>query len=154
VPTPDQAAELLQLEERGPDLVRRCLTDETINRAIQMVASGFSPSDVAQALDLPWSREAHEESVEASLEGRIKVWECKTIRCRQKGKVSTADDAPSCPSCGVEMSFLMAIDNPEEISHMARVSVTARISDPLARTDRTRENAPTGRSFGEDDGDD
>lgn len=151
MPTPDQAAELLQLEERGPDLVRRCLTDEKINKAIQMVASGFSPSDVAQAMELPWSREAHEDAVEANMEGRIKVWECKTTRCKQKGKVSTADNAPHCPSCGVEMSFLMAVDDAREISHMARTSVVSHAGDPLARTDRTRESAPTGRAFDDDD---
>lgn len=151
MPTPDQAAELLQLEERGPDLVRRCLSDEKVNKAIQMVASGFSPSDVAQALDLPWSREVHDDSVETQLEGKIKVWECKTLRCKQKGKVSTADEAPNCPSCSVEMSFLMAVDDPREISHMARTRTSANIADPLKRTDRTRENVPSGDWDDEDD---
>jgi hypothetical protein len=118
-----------------------------------MVASGFSPSDVAQALDLPWSRESYETAIEVSLEGKIKVWECKTHRCKQKGKVSTADLPPTCPSCSVEMSFLMAVDDAREISHMARTSIHANIGDPLSRTDRTRENAPTGRAFDDEDED-
>lgn len=138
MPTPDQAAELLQIPERGPDLVRRCLEEEAISKAIQMVGAGFGPSDVAQALGLPWSAEAHEEFVEEQLEGKIKVWECKTLRCKQKGKVSTADEAPPCPSCGVEMIFLMAVESAAEISHMARVSLKSGISDPLKRTDRTK----------------
>jgi hypothetical protein len=142
MPTPDQCAELLQIPERGPALVKRCLEDERISKAVQMVASGFSPSDVAQALELDWSAQAHEEYVEQELEGKIKVWECTTIRCKQKGKVSTAEEAPNCPQCGREMAFVMAVDSAAEISHMARTSLVVSISDPLSRTDRTRDSAP------------
>ena len=144
MPTPDESAELLQIEERGPDLVKRCLDDPQIRKAVQMVAAGFSPSDVAQALELPWSAELHEEYVEEQLEGKIKVWECKTHRCKQRDRVATADDPPDCPSCGVEMKFLMAVDSPSEIGHMQRINVHTAIPDPLSRTDRTRENIPVG----------
>lgn len=138
MPTPDQAAEALQIPERGPDLVTRCLNDETIAKAIQMVGGGFSASDVAQALGLPWDKEVYEDQVETDLEGKIKVWECKTNRCRQKGAVSTADEAPDCPSCGIVMVFLMAINDADEISHMRRTTLKVKISDPLARTDRNK----------------
>jgi hypothetical protein len=139
--SPDEAAELLQIPERGPDLVKRCLTDDLINKAVQMVGSGFTPSDVASALGLPWDKDVYEGTVKTQLEGKIKVWECKTIRCRQKGRVATASESPVCPSCGVDMAFLMAVDDPEEISHMARLSLgRPSIKDPLHRTDRT--NAP------------
>jgi rRNA maturation endonuclease Nob1 len=135
---PDEAAELLQIEERGAELVKRCLSDDLINKAIQMVGSGFSPSDVASALGLKWSREAYEEHVEESLEGKIKVWQCETIRCKQKGKVATATNAPMCPDCGKECKFVMAVDSADEISHMARMSLgRPNVKDPLKRTDRT-----------------
>lgn len=153
MPTPDECAELLQIPERGADLVKRCLQDVVMSKAINMVASGFSPSDVAQALDLDWSSKAHEELIEDQLDGKIKVWECTTMRCKQRGRVSTADNAPNCPQCGLEMKFLMAVDSPAEIGHMARTSLGANIPDPLARTDRTREGAPDSRA-GWDDGDD
>jgi hypothetical protein len=136
---PDQAAKLLQIEERGPDLVKRCLEDDQIRKAIEMVCSGFTPSDVAQALGLPWNREEYEEVVEESLEGKIKVWQCNTIRCRQKGRVATASAEQDCPSCGQPMKFLMAVDDADEIAHMHRISVgRPNVKDPLARTDRTK----------------
>jgi hypothetical protein len=139
--SPDEAAALLQIPERGPDLVKRCLADDLINKAVQMVGSGFTPSDVASALGLPWDKTVYDEEVKTNLEGKIKVWECKTIRCRQKGKVATASASPECPSCGVDMTFIMAVDDPDEISHMARVNMgRPRVKDPLHRTDRT--NAP------------
>lgn len=140
--TPDQAAALLQIPERGIELLQRYQEEDNIAKAIQAVQGGFTPSDVAQLYSLPY--EASEEEPEAQ-EGDIKVYECKTARCRQKNRVSTAsgDVVPTCPSCQQDMYFVMTVADAEEISHMRRTYVPAgRIADPLARTDKHRDGSP------------
>lgn len=136
---PDQAAELLQLEERGLALLKLCEENDKIYKAIQKVQAGFSPRDVAALYGLDYDVE--EEELEST--GNIQVWQCRTARCRQRERVSTADDQPDCPGCGKPMHYMMSVEDAEEISHLRRTTVgRPRIDDPLYRTDRTRENAP------------
>jgi hypothetical protein len=133
--TPDQAAERLQLEERGTDLLKRCDEDPQIFKAIQMILAGFEPKVVAETYNLDFD----EAEVEQEAEGEIKVWECTTNRCRQKGRVSTASEVPNCPSCRQEMSYVTSVMHPEEVSHMRKTFIPdPGLADPLARTDRTR----------------
>jgi hypothetical protein len=53
---PDQAAEMLQVEERGIDLLKRVNEDETLAKAIQQVQSGFDPKDVAELYGLDFDK--------------------------------------------------------------------------------------------------
>jgi hypothetical protein len=139
---PDQAAEMLQVEERGIDLLKKVNENEKLAKAIQQVQAGFAPADVAQLYGLDWDPEqAGAQSGPTGEFGAINVWECKTQRCRQKGRVSTASNAPRCPSCGQEMTWVMEVMDEGEIGHMRRTFVPdPGLRDPLSRTDKT--NAP------------
>jgi hypothetical protein len=129
---------MLQVEERGIDLLKRVNEDEKLAKAIQQVQSGFDPRDVAQLYGLDWDEENVVSGPTGEL-GAINVWECKTQRCRQRGRVSTASDAPSCPSCGQKMTWVMEVMDEGEIGHMRRTYVPdPGLSDPLARTDKTK----------------
>lgn len=134
--SPDEAAAKLQLEERGLALLRRYDDEPNIAKAIGMVREGFLPRDVAALCELPYD----EEDEQPETEGEVKVWECKTPRCRQKGRVATATEAAICPSCRQPMEFLMAVDDEDEISHMRRIRVPMPqgLVDPLERTDKLK----------------
>lgn len=147
--TPDQAAAKLQIEERGLKLLKLCEAEPAIFKALQAVQSGFSAADVAEMYELEWS--AEEDDAPDETEGAINVWECKTTRCRQKGRVSTATDPPQCPSCHQEMEFLMSVNDQEDIGHMRRTYVpNPGLNDPLARTDRTNAPMTRGEMMGDD----
>jgi hypothetical protein len=134
---PDRAAELLQLPERGLDLLERIEAEPNILKAIERVQMGFDPKAVAAMFHLPFEAEAEEEPQQ---EG-INVWQCRTPRCKQRERVSTATNRPQCPSCGIDMEFLQNVEDAIEISHMKRTQLVASgLPDPLARTDKT--NAP------------
>jgi hypothetical protein len=146
---PDAAAALLQIEERGLALLQLCNENEDIAKAISNIQSGFEPRDVAKLYGLEWT-EPEPEEPEGPDTARINVWTCKTARCRQKERVSTATVQPQCPSCSQPMDFLMAVEYEEDISHMRRTFVPEpRIKDPLERTDRWRDSAPAS-SLGDD----
>jgi hypothetical protein len=136
---PDTAAEMLQIKERGLDLLRRCEDEPFIMKALQNVQVGFAPRDVAALYKLPFNVEEEEhQSV-----GEIHVWECRTARCRQKNRISTGTQQQTCPSCRQPMHHLMDVDHPDEVAHMLRTFVPdPHIQDPLHRTDRTRDSAP------------
>lgn len=135
--TPDQAAAKLQIEERGLKLLKLCEEKPEVMRAITALQSGFKPADVAEMFGLDYDPEADQSH--ANTEGAINVWQCRTDRCRQKGRVSTATEPPKCPSCHKTMDYEMSVDHPEEISHMKRTFVPdPGLSDPLARTDKTK----------------
>lgn len=132
---PDKAAEILQIPERGMELLDRCENEPKVLKAIEMVTAGFEPADVARKYGLEY--EAPEEAGPLENEG-INVWECRTPRCRQKGRVATATNEPMCPQCGQPMSFLMNVEDAAQISHMARVTLgRPNIKDPNYRTDKT-----------------
>jgi hypothetical protein len=134
---PDQAAELLQLEERGLELLQRCDEDAKLMKAIQQVVLGFAPRDVAKMYGLDWVEPEVEDDGPAP--DKIHVWVCKTNRCMNREKVTTATNPPNCPRCRQPAQWLMDIDTPDEISHMARMSLpNPGLTDPLARTDRTK----------------
>jgi hypothetical protein len=133
--TPDQAAKLLQIEERGVDLLQRCNEDETLGKAIQSVQQGFEPADVCKLYKLPFD----ESYAETPTGDGIPVWECKTPRCAQNGRVSTASDVPDCPGCGRPMTFFREVEDVSEIGHMKRTQLSNMgLSDPTYRTDRTQ----------------
>jgi hypothetical protein len=137
---PDQAAEMLQVEERGVDLLKRVNEDETLAKAIQQVQSGFNPADVADLYGIPFDRDSAQPGPSGEI-GAINVWECKTQRCRQRGRVSTGTTQPNCPSCGNQMTWVMEVMDEGEIGHMRRTYVPdPGLRDPLSRTDKT--NAP------------
>lgn len=149
--SPDQAAELLQIPERGGDLLKRYTEEDNVAKAIQAVQAGFAPHDVCSMYGLPYDpEEAAALEAESDAENPIKVFECKTARCRNKNKVATASapegeevEPPECPTCHQPMTYIMAVEDPDEISHMPRVKVKApRMADPLSRTDKHREGSP------------
>jgi hypothetical protein len=130
---------MLQLQERGRELLARTMQEPEIQQALTAVINGFAPRDVCEMFHLPWDEsQAVPEGPASPDEEGINVWECQTNRCRQKGKVATATNPPQCPSCGNNMNFLMVIQDPGEISHMARTDMGgSRIADPFGRTDKT-----------------
>lgn len=144
--TPDKAAEMLQIPERGMDLLKRCDEDEKVAKAITQIQAGFAPRDVAKLYGLDYD----ESEVVPEFTGRgIGVWQCSTERCKQKERVSTASEQPRCPGCRQLMPFLMEVTHTEEVNHMRRTFVPdPGIADPLARTDKS--NAPH-FSRGDDD---
>lgn len=142
--TADQAAAMLQIPERGVELLRRYESEDKIAKAIQAIQSGFKPAEVCELYGLPYESN-EEDGGDFDEVAPIQVYECNTPRCKQKGKVSTAsgDTIPDCPSCHKSMNFLMSVFDPAEVSHMARTYVpTGGIKDPLYRTDRYREGSP------------
>jgi hypothetical protein len=137
---PDQAAQMLQVEERGIDLLKKVNEDEKLAKAIQQVQSGFDPKDVAELYGLDFDQGQVVEGPSGESD-TINVWECKTQRCRQRGRVSTGGSQPNCPSCSEQMTWVTEVLHEGEIGHMRRTYVPdPGLRDPLARTDKT--NAP------------
>jgi len=152
---PDRAAELLQIPERGLDLLTRFEEEGPIAKAIRAVQAGFAPADVATMYGLRYERPVHEDEEVSDDEqsGNLFVYECQTNRCRQKGRVATSSINPQdpeseptlCPSCGQPMVFLLSCEDENDIHHLRRTFLPrARIADPLARTDQGRERGSGG----------
>lgn len=153
---PDRAAELLQIPERGLDLLTRFEEEGPIAKAIRAVQAGFAPADVAAMYSLSYDAtvlQDEEVSDDDVREGKLFVYECQTKRCKQKGRVATSSispedeehDKPTCPSCSVPMIFLMAAEDEADINHLRRTYLPrARIADPLGRTDQGRDRGGEG----------
>lgn len=151
----DRAAELLQIPERGLELLQRFEEDEQVKKAIQAVQSGFSPSDVAAMYGLPYDDEVLQES-EVS-DGDIHVYECQTRKCRQKGRVATCslgpdedgvDDLTVCPGCGVKMIYVMSVEDEGDITLRRTRTPKSRMHDYMHGVDRSNYE---GGDVGDDD---
>lgn len=159
--TPDTAAKLLQIPERGIELLQRFEEDENIRKAISAVQQGFAPADVARMYELEWDEEEVEEEKpeEHDPEGTIHVYECTTKRCRQKGRVATSSvgpdpewgdpeevqPPPSCPSCGTMMHYVMTVSHESDINHLKRTYLPkARMHDDMHGVDRSGDRADAG----------
>lgn len=151
----DRAAELLQIPERGLDLLQRYEEDEGIRKAIQAVQAGFSASDVARMYNLQFDEEAEDE--ETVSEGNVHVYECQSKRCRQKGRVATAsvlpddenfvEDLIKCSGCRQPMVYVRSVEHEDDIGNLRRArSPRAKMDDPLGRTDKGQ-----GRDTGDED---
>jgi hypothetical protein len=147
--SPDRAAELLQIPERGLDLLQRFNEDETIRKALQAVESGFDPADVAEMYKLPYDQGM--QTSETVLEdASVHVYECQTNRCRQKGRVATSSVTPdeadedisaaaliTCQSCGKRMVFVKSVEDEWELGQLKRASLPrTRVHDSMHGVDR------------------
>lgn len=152
--TPDTAAKLLQIPERGIELLQRFEEDENIKKAISAVQQGFAPADVASMYELDWDEEEIEDDKPEGHddEGHIHIYECTTKQCRQKGRVATSstgpdpewDDPdevqppPSCPSCGQLMHYVMSVVDESDINHLKRTYLPkARMHDSMHGVDKS-----------------
>lgn len=158
---PDRAAELLQIPERGIELLQRFNEDETIRKALQAVESGFDPTDVATMYGLPYDQGL--QVPEAVLEDApIHVYECQTHRCRQKGRVATSSVTPdeadedlakaaliTCQSCSNRMVFVKSVEDEWELGQLKRTSMPrTRVHDSMHGVDKA---SASDRGFDEDD---
>jgi hypothetical protein len=149
--SPDRAAELLQIPERGLDLLQRFNEDETIRKALQAVEAGFAPQDVAEMYGLPFNAsEILLDDEDVPSEGSIHVYECQTRQCRQKGRVATSTVAPdeadedaakaalvSCPSCGRRMILVKSVESEWDLGDLRRTrSPKASFHDSMHGVDR------------------
>lgn len=159
--TPDRAAELLQIPERGIELLKRFEAEEVIQRAVSAVQQGFTPADVAEMYGLEYEPpDPEDEMPEGHVpEGQIHVYECTTRRCRQKGRVATSsvgpdDDwenpefpgrPPTCPSCHDLMHFVMSVEDEMDITHLKRTYLPkARVHDDMHGVDKSGNRSGAG----------
>lgn len=147
----DRAAELLQIPERGLDLLQRFNEDEATNKAIRAVESGFAPRDVAEMYGLPFNAsEVVLNDEDVSSEGGIHVYECQTRRCPQKGRVATSSVTPdeadeddalaaliTCVSCRKRMIFVKSVEGEEDLVDLKRTRTPkARFHDSMHGVDK------------------
>lgn len=140
----DRAAELLQIPERGLDLLQRFEEDAKVQKAIQAVQSGFAPADVARMYELTFDEDL-EEAAEV-FEGDIYVYECQSRGCKQKGRVATCSLAPDdegvedltrCPECRQLMVFVMSVEDEGDITLRRTRTPKARIHDAMHGVDKS-----------------
>lgn len=165
---PDRAAELLQIPERGLELLQRFEEDEQIRKAIQAVQAGFSPADVASMYDLPFEGTGGESDETEATEGSIFIYECQSPRCRQKGRVATSSVSPeqaledeasaaliTCAFCRQKMVCVKSVEHEWELGNLKRTRLpTANIHDSMHGVDRTGLGSRTGIGISEEDYDD
>lgn len=142
----DRAAELLQIPERGLDLLRKFEEEESVQKAIAAVQAGFAPGDVAAMYDLPYEESLSVSEIVQS-DGSVHVYECQTKGCRLKGRVATCSLKPDdegfveelimCPKCRQKMVYQTTVDHEDEIGELRRVySARARIHDSMHGVDK------------------
>lgn len=148
----DRAAELLQIPERGLDLLQRFEAEPQVQKAIQAVQSGFAPVDVAKMYELTYDEELEEEKIVS--EGDIHVYECQTKRCKQKNRVATCSlgpdedgvlDLTNCPGCGYHMVYVMSVEDEGDIEFRRTGASKVRFHDAMHGVDKS------GQGGGEDD---
>lgn len=159
----DRAAELLQIPERGLDLLHRFNEDEATNKAIRAVEAGFPPADVAAMYELPYdTSEVVQDDEEVPSEGSIHVYECQTNRCRQKGRVATSSVTPdeadedlaaaaliTCQSCGRRMIFVKSVESEWDLADFKRIALPrTRMHDSMHGVDKA---SATDKGIDEDD---
>ena len=140
----DRAAELLQIPERGLDLLKRFEEDESIKKAITAVQSGFAPTDVASMYGLSYDDHLLPEA--GVPDGSIHVYECQTRQCKQKGRVATCslavdeegvEDLTRCPGCNLSMVYIMSVEDEGDISLRRTRTPKSRFHDEMHGVDKS-----------------